>query len=302
MSENQPPQERSILANMFISPDQPRLRAGWRLLIQIIIYLFLGIVVFITAVFLGFEPGSSSFAFLLEQVLNLIVYTGSVYIARRWLDKKSFESLGLKLNQQALVDVLMGIGIALVQMGFIYILMLWLNWLTFEGFAWQFDPISVVITGVLTFLVAFMFVGWNEELFSRGYHLQTIASGTNLFWGAIISSAIFGALHLANPSATWVSTTGIFLAGIFFVYAYIRTRQLWLPIGLHIGWNFCEGVVFGFPVSGLDIYALTRIEVTGPEIWTGGAFGPEAGLIVLPSLVMGGLLIYWFTRNRDTKS
>ena len=300
MSENQPPQGRSILANIFVSPNELRLRAGWRLLIQIIIYLFLGIVVFITAVFLGFEPGSSSFAFLVEQVLNLIVYTGSVYIARRWLDKKSFESLGLKLDQQALVDVLMGIGIALVQMGFIYILMLWLNWLTFEGFAWQFDPISVVITGVLTFLVAFMFVGWNEELFSRGYHLQTIASGTNLFWGAIISSAIFGALHLANPSATWVSTTGIFLAGIFFVYAYIRTRQLWLPIGLHIGWNFCEGVVFGFPVSGLDIYALTRIEVTGPEIWTGGAFGPEAGLIVLPSLLLGAGLIYWFTKNRET--
>jgi membrane protease YdiL (CAAX protease family) len=298
MSENQPPQERSILANIFVSPDEPRLRAGWRLLIQIIIYLFLGIVVFITAVFLGFEPGSSSFAFLLEQVLNLIVYTGSVYIARRWLDKKSFKSLGLKLDQQAFVDVLMGIGIALVQMGFIYILMLWLNWLTFEGFAWQFDPISMVITEVLTFFVAFIFVGWNEELFSRGYHLQTITSGTNFFWGVIISSAIFGALHLANPSATWVSAAGIFFAGIYLAYGYLRTKQLWLPIGLHIGWNFCEGVVFGFPVSGLDIYALTRIQVTGPEIWTGGAFGPEAGLIVLPSLIVGAGLIYWFTRNQ----
>jgi len=269
-------------------------------LIQIIIYLLLGVVVFITASFLGFDPRGGSLAFLLEQVLNLIVYTGSVYIARRWLDRKSFESLGLKLNQQALFDVIAGIGIAFVQMGFIYILMLGLNWLTFEGFAWEFDPINVVVTGVLTFFVAFMFVGWNEELFSRGYHLQTIASGTNLFWGVIISSAIFGALHLANPSATWVSTAGIFFAGIYLAYGYLRTKQLWLPIGLHIGWNFCEGVVFGFPVSGLDIYALTRIEVTGPEIWTGGPFGPEAGLIVLPSLLLGAGLIYWFTKNRET--
>jgi uncharacterized protein len=299
MSETQSTQERSILERIFISPDEPRLRAGWRLLIQIIIYLFLGMVVFVTAVFLGFKPGSSSFAFLLEQVLNLIVYTGSVFIARRWLDKRSFESLGLKLDHRALVDVLMGIGIALMQMGFIYILMLWLNWLTFEGFAWQFDPISVVVIGVLTFFVAFIFVGWNEEVFSRGYHLQTIASGTNLFWGVIISSAIFGALHLFNPSATWVSTVGIFFAGIYLAYGYIRTKQLWLSIGLHIGWNFCEGVVFGFPVSGLDIYALTRIEVTGPEIWTGGAFGPEAGLIVLPSLILGAILIYLYTANRN---
>jgi hypothetical protein len=67
---------------------------------------------------------------------------------------------------------------------------------------------------------------------------------------------------------------------------------------LHIGWNFFEGVVFGFPVSGLDIYALTRIQVTGPVLWTGGAFGPEAGLILLPSLIVGSVLIYWFTRNR----
>jgi hypothetical protein len=91
---------------------------------------------------------------------------------------------------------------------------------------------------------------------------------------------------------------GIFLAGIFLGYGYVRTRQLWLPIGLHLGWNFCEGVVFGFPVSGLDIYALTRIEVTGPELWTGGAFGPEAGLIILPALIVGAGLIYWVTRNR----
>ena len=300
MSEDQHPQERSVLEQIFISPDRPRLRAGWRLLIQIAIFLLLGVVVFITASFLGFDPRGGSLAFLLEQVFNLIVYTGSVYIARRWLDRKSFESLGLKLNQQALIDVLAGIGIAFVQMGFIYILMLRLNWLMFEGFAWEFDPINVVITGVLTFFVAFIFVGWNEELLLRGYHLQTIASGTNLFWGVIISSAVFGALHLDNPSATWVSTAGIFFAGIYLAYGYVRTKQLWLPIGLHIGWNFFEGVVFGFPVSGLDIYALTRIEVTGPEIWTGGPFGPEAGLIVLPSLLLGAALIYWFTRNRET--
>jgi len=299
MSENQPAQERSILANIFISLDEPRLRAAWRLLIQTIMFILFGVIIFILASFLGLDSEEVPAALILQQLLSFIAVTGSVYIARRWLDKKSFQSLGLKLDQQALFDVLAGIGITFVQMGFIYILMLSLNWLTFEGFAWEFDPINVVITGVLTFFVVFLFVGWNEELLSRGYHLQTIASGTNLFWGVIISSAVFGALHLGNPSATWVSTAGIFFAGIYLAYGYIRTKQLWLPIGLHIGWNFFEGVVFGFPVSGLDIYALTRIEVTGPELWTGGPFGPEAGLIVLPSLIVGVGLIYWFTKSRE---
>jgi membrane protease YdiL (CAAX protease family) len=288
MSELQPRRERSFLATIFLSPDEPRLRAGWRLIIQTLLMFVFG------TIFLGLLDLGS----LAGQILNFLIITVSVYVARRWLDKRSFESLGLKLDRHTLADILAGIGITFLQMGFIYVLMLALGWLTFKGFAWEFDPISVVITSVLTFLLTFIFVGWNEELLSRGYHLQTIASGLNLFWGVVISSAVFGLLHLGNPNAIWVSAAGIFFAGVFLAYGYIRTRQLWLPIGLHIGWNFFEGVVFGFPVSGLDIYALTRITVHGPELWTGGAFGPEAGLIVLPSLLVGGLLIYLYTRNR----
>ena len=292
MSEIHPAQDRSILARIFLSPNEPRLRAGWRLLIQTILLIVFGTIVSIASSFLGPLNGS----LLWSQILNFIIITGSVYVARRWLDKRSFESLGLKLDRHTLIHVLAGIGITFVQMGFIYILMLGLGWLTFEGFAWQFDPINVVISSVITFFIAFIIVGWNEELLSRGYHLQTIASGLNLFWGVIISSAVFGLLHLGNPNATWVSAAGIFFAGVYLAYGYIRTRQLWLSIGLHIGWNFFEGVVFGFPVSGLDIYALTRIKVHGPELWTGGAFGPEAGLIVLPSLMLGAFLIYLYTR------
>jgi membrane protease YdiL (CAAX protease family) len=144
-------------------------------------------------------------------------------------------------------------------------------------------------------------VGWNEELLSRGYHLQTIASGLNLFWGIVLSSALFGLLHLGNPHATWVSAVGIFGGGLFLAYGLIRTKQLWLSIGLHIGLNFFEGVVFGFPVSGQNNYALIRINVHGPDIWTGGAFGPEAGLIVLPVLIFGSLLIYLYTIRRATR-
>jgi membrane protease YdiL (CAAX protease family) len=297
MSEIQPRQARPILAQIFLSPDEPRLRAGWRLLLQtLLLFVFGAIFVIIGSFFGQFFRGS--FASIWNQLINFLVITVSVYVARVWLDKRSFESLGLKLDHQTIPDILMGIGITFVQMGFIYVVMLTLGWVTFEGFAWEFDPVIVVVTNVLTFFVVFIFVGWNEELLSRGYHLQTIASGLNLFWGVIISSAVFGLLHLGNPNATWVSAAGIFFAGVYLAYAYIRTKQLWLSIGLHIGWNFFEGVVFGFPVSGLDIYALTRITVQGPELWTGGPFGPEAGLIVLPALILGALLIYFYTNNR----
>jgi membrane protease YdiL (CAAX protease family) len=298
MSEIQSTQEQSLLRRIFLSPDEPRLRAGWRLLIHLLLLILFGLIFGIISGFFG-RLLNGSIASIWNQLINFLVITVSVYVARVWLDKRSFESLGLKVDHQTIPDILMGILITFVQMGFIYVVMLTLGWLTFEGFAWEFDPINVVIGGVLTFFVIFIFVGWNEELLSRGYHLQTIASGLNLFWGVIISSAVFGLLHIANPNATWISVMGIFFAGIYLAYGYIRTKQLWLPIGLHIGWNFFEGVVFGFPVSGLtDIYKLIRIQVHGPELWTGGAFGPEAGLIVLPSLILGAFLIYLYTMRR----
>lgn len=307
MSENQITSNRSFLSNLFLSPDEPRLRAGWRLLLQTLFMLALGICLSIVAmtILLFFDPSLLNSLnqlppeyMLLAMVGETIAITVSVFLARRFLDKRSIESLGLTLSIQTLFDILTGIVITFLQMGLIYLLMSALGWITFQGFAWQFDALSVVIKNTLIFFVLFVMVGWNEELLSRGYHLQTIASGTNLFWGVMISSAVFGLLHLGNPGANWVSTAGIFLAGIFFAYGYTRTKQLWLPMGMHLGWNFFEGVGFGFPVSGLDIYPLTRIEVNGPVLWTGGVFGPEAGLIVLPALVLGAVLIYLYTVKR----
>jgi len=299
------------LNQIFLSPDGTRLRAGWRLLIHTFALITLGgcISVPIVALLIALDPSFVNSIpnikpefLLLASIGETFAITISVFLARRYLDKLPIESLGLKLNRQALLDLLTGIGITFLQMGLIFLLMRGLNWLTFNGFAWEFDPLGVVVKNTLLFFIIFIMVGWNEELLSRGYHLQTIASGLNLFWGVMISSAVFGLLHLGNPNSTVVSVVGIFLAGVFFAYAYLRTKQLWLPIGLHLGWNFFEGVVFGFPVSGLEIYPLTRIEVTGPVLWTGGAFGPEAGLIVLPSLVLGALLIYLYTAKRTGKT
>jgi uncharacterized protein len=307
MDNHQFPNNRSALENLFLSPNERRLRAGWRLLLQTILLLFLGgcLSICLGLVLLVADPSLLGKLaslppeyLLLGEVAEAFAVTVSVFLARRFLDKRSIESLGLKLNIQTLYDILAGIGITLLQMGLIYLLMSWMGWIKFEGFAWQFDPVSLVLRNTLLFFVIFLLVGWTEELLCRGYQLQTIASGTNLLWGVLLSSAIFGILHIFNPGAKWASTLGIFLAGLFFAYAYVRTRQLWVPIGMHLGWNFFEGVVFGFPVSGLDIYPLMRIQVHGLELWTGGEFGPEAGLIVLPALALGILLINLYTRKR----
>jgi membrane protease YdiL (CAAX protease family) len=228
----------------------------------------------------------------------LIAVTGSVFLARWLIDRRSIPSLGLKLNLRALTDLGLGIIITFLMMGLVYALQWTAGWLTFEGFAWQFDPFPKMIGSIVLGLLAYILVGWNEELLSRGYHLQNLIDGTNIIWGLVISSIIFGLAHLGNPNATWFGAVGVALAGLFLAYGYLRTRGLWLPIGLHIGWNFFEGVVFGFPVSGMESYHLARITVTGSEPWTGGSFGPEAGLVVLPALILGAVLIYLTTRGR----
>jgi membrane protease YdiL (CAAX protease family) len=287
--------KRSFFAHVFISPDEPRLRAGWRLILQTIMMAVIFIGIILSPYHLLAPPSGSNFDLVLQFTL-LVVITLTVYIARRFLDRRTFESLGFTIDRHALIDVFAGIGITFVIMGLIYLAETALGWLTFDSFAWEVDSIGTVINGILMFLAINILVGWNEELIFRGYQLQTLASGLNLFWAVLISSAVFGVLHLVTPNATWVSAILISLIALSLAYGYVRTKQLWLPIGLHIGWNFFEGVVFGFPVSGQDIYRVIRHHVTGPELWTGGAFGPEAGLIVLPTLVVGTALIYAYTR------
>ena len=299
MSEIPLTTKRIGLAQIFISPDERRLRAGWRLLLQTLIMLFIAVILTVILKPILGEPQGRNIDFLIGQLIYIVMMTGSVYMARRSLDKRSFVSLGLQISKQAWFDILTGVAVTFLLMGLIYVVEMASGWLTFINFAWQVDPARTVVSSGLIFLISFLIVGWNEELLSRGYHLQTIASGTNLLWGALMSSSIFGIAHLGSPNATWVGAAGIFFVGLFFAYAFLRTGQLWLSIGLHIGWNFFQGVVFGFPVSGLDIYPLIQTDIQGPEIWTGGAFGPEAGLIVLPALIVGTVLIYFYTKNRE---
>jgi membrane protease YdiL (CAAX protease family) len=299
MTELQPSPKRPFLKNVFLSPDEPRLRAGWRLAIQTVMLIVFSFCAGIPISLLALIPGidlSGGWFLALNQAVEVIAITASVFLARRFIDKRSISSLGLKFDRWTALDIVAGVLITFFMMGFIYLIQWGLGWLTFDGFAWETDSLLTVLGGTLGMFAVFIVVGWNEELLSRGYHLQTIASGLNLFWGVVLSSTVFGVLHLGNPNATWISAAGIFFAGLFLAYGYITTRQLWLSIGLHLGWNFFEGVVFGFPVSGLDIYRLIRITVHGPELWTGGPFGPEAGLVVLPGLLLGAALIYVYTR------
>lgn len=289
----------NLITRIFISPKQPRLRAGWRLLVQgilavvltLIIVIPIGIVIFILEV-----PATN--LELLDPALSGISLVLSVYLARRFIDRKTFSSLGFKLSPNTIVDLISGILISGLMMATIYAIFYSLGWLTFNGFVWEAAAPQEALNSLTLWIGIFLAVGFYEEILSRGYHLQNLEEGLNTAWAVFLSSGIFGMLHIFNPNATLISTLGILLAGYFLAYGYIRTRQLWLSIGLHIGWNIFEGPVFGFKVSGLDTGGLLLHDIIGPELWTGGPFGPEAGLVMLPVIAIGALIIFVTTQGR----
>ena len=122
-----------------------------------------------------------------------------------------------------------------------------------------------------------------EEVIFRGFLFRLIAAlGGN--WAALgVTAALFGLAHIGNPGATWTSSLSIAIeAGILLGAAYAASGSLWLPIGIHAGWNFAEGPVFGMEVSGHTRAAgWIGGHLQGAEILTGGSFGPEASIVAV---------------------
>jgi membrane protease YdiL (CAAX protease family) len=150
-------------------------------------------------------------------------------------------------------------------------------------------------SGLVVGLFFAVLAGIMEEILFRGllFRLSSKIVGT---WGALIfTSALFGVAHMFNPGATIRSSMAIALeAGVLLGAAYAATQRLWLPIGLHAGWNFTEGSLFGMTLSGNVMnMGVVRGSLTGPQILTGGAFGPEASIIAVIVCLMAALYFLW---------
>jgi membrane protease YdiL (CAAX protease family) len=132
-----------------------------------------------------------------------------------------------------------------------------------------------------------------EELMFRGYPFQHLEQGIGAIGAITVFSVMFGAVHLANPGASLWGLINTILIGVLLSISYLRTRALWLPWGIHFGWNFSLGLLFGLPVSGLRLFnVMVRTRASGPKWLTGGSYGLEASLATVVVVLMG-LVMVW---------
>lgn len=160
------------------------------------------------------------------------------------------------------------------------------------GYGSASDLVLPLVTSAI--MPAFM-----EELFFRGILFRWIEAFGGSWSALVVTSALFGLAHIINPQATWFSSFAIAVeGGLLLGSAYMLTRNLWTPIGLHAAWNFTQGAIFGVPVSGHPTNGLLRSELSGPALLSGGAFGLEASVIALAVATAAGLWLLWFAIRR----
>lgn len=229
-------------------------------------------------------------------IVNFIAMSLPALVLMAVFDGRSPIAMGLA-PQGSLADFLIG-GLA---GGFIFLCAL--GAALFGGFA-AFDPdFAKVSMGAMALsMIGMTLAAAGEEVMMRGYVLQELMGKFSMSAAVAVSSLIFTALHgaaLAQSNMAAIGALNIFLASVMLSLAYLATRTLWLPIGLHAGWNIMQGPVLGLNVSGNDFNAGWQpVTLSGPEIMTGGTFGFEGSVLGLIGPALGILMMLLFQRRR----
>lgn len=311
--------------NLFRNNREGRPRAFWRLLTQYTLNavgtaflgsLTLAAFALFDGVTLGGEtigaPDTPPALTAAIGVASLVAALFSVWLAGHFFDHRPFSEFGLRLNREWWIELGFGLLLGALLMTGIFLVEFGAGWIRVTG-AFETTNGEPFFPTVLAPVLYFLCVGVYEELISRGYQLTNLAEGLNfpslgptgaviLAWA--VSSSLFGVLHLGNPNATPISSVVITFAGLLLGIGYVLTGRLAIPIGLHITWNLFQGNVFDFPVSGVEPMGVTflSIEQGGPSLFTGGVFGPEAGLLGIAATLAGSLLIVLWVRARSGKA
>jgi len=275
-----------------------RLRSGWRIIS--FVFTLLATVnlsdMVVQRINWHVIPHGDPLLDLVRRVLLLASALVAGYLCARFLEGLPWRSLGLTFKTRWFRDLLLGSVV-----GFLSLCLAVAIATAGGGLSFSFNaanllwPTTRAVGGTA---ILFVIAALAEEAVFRGYPLQTLSRARLAWLGVLLTSVPFALAHFWNPNIVrGVTFANTALAGIWLAIAYLRTRNLWLPLGVHWAWNWALGSIFGLPVSGLTLvsHPLVHGKDLGPSWLTGGAYGIEGGAAATVALVLSSLFL-WRTR------
>lgn len=278
-----------------------RARSGWRFLIFQLLFAFLyasagiALLFLITRLTAADLNGKSVASFVVPNVVLLFAALGGGWLCAKFLENLPFRSLGLWFTKNWLKDLFFGAAIGVASISFAVLIGVLLGGMRLQANG-NADGAAIFKTLGVS-LIVFVIAAAAEEALFRGYILQTFTRARLAWFAILLTSVLFATAHNNNQSATFLSWLNTFLAGIWFGFAYLKTRSLWFPFGIHMTWNWLQGAFFGLPVSGIT--SLTTAPFfeqidKGANLWTGGDYGIEGGIACTIAIIISGALV-WFS-------
>lgn len=270
----------------------PRARSGWR--VAGFVVSFVALLLLLASLGRVLLPSAWLEAgFLWWSVgLGLTAALGATWLMLRGVERMPLAAVGLPWDRTSLAEAAGGALFGAIVIGAVVVVLAaagWAEWSLGAGSAVQRSAAALSLTAFLGGAAL------AEELLFRGYPFQTLCEGAGPAVALAITSLVFGLLHAGNPFAAPLPLVNIALAGVLLGIAYWKTWSLWFATGVHFGWNWTMAVPAGLPVSGLGLTGGgPEGSLRGPEIWTGGAFGPEGGLVTTGVTL---LAIAWLWRT-----
>ncbi len=257
--------------------DNHELRSGWKFIAFVVLFLIFWVIsgVAISMIYARSNLPEDQLTFLaLNEFALFAAALGALSLSVRFVDRRPLRTFGIGLLPNWRFDLGTGLMLAAAMLVLLlsacYVLgNVNIQWAGGQGaIRTIFDTFGLLLLAAAT-----------EELVFRGFPLQILVEGMGKWPAVMMMSALFGATHLSNPGASLLSALNTAIAGILLSLAFVKSRSLLLPYGIHAGWNLGLGVILGFPLSGLHLASLWTIRVTGNDKILGGGYGPEGGLL-----------------------
>jgi hypothetical protein len=225
------------------------------------------------------------------MLLQEIMFIVTPIIAWKLVMKRKLTDMGFPAIKSHTSELVIGLVIGIVSISVVFALLV----LTGQAHVESWTPRFAFSQLIYVFI--YISVGFAEEIYTRGFVMSVLRQTKSKLVVVIVSSVLFALMHSANPGIGLLPYINLALFGVFTAYIYIRSGNIWMCIGYHITWNYFQGYVFGFKVSGTNSQGMLTTVFPKNSILNGGAFGPEGGLFVTIVILLGILFVKLYYKN-----